>query len=52
MDGSKGVHFVVVFQSHISDFLQVGGAMAGVVGGSVNTQSLSSSPYLGLSEAK
>lgn len=52
MEGSKEVRLVVVLQSHVSDLLQVGGGRPCVVSGSVNTQSLSSNPYLGLSKAK
>lgn len=49
MDGSTEVHWVVGFQSHVSDLLQVGGRRGEVVCGSVNTLSLPSNPYLGIS---
>lgn len=44
--------WVVGFQFHVSELLQIGGGRGGVVGGSVNTLSLPSNPYLGLSKAK
>lgn len=52
MDGSTEVHWVVGFQSHVSDLFQVGGRRGEVVCGSVNTSSLPSNPYLGLSQAR
>lgn len=40
------------FQSHVSDFLQVGVRTGEVVCRSVNTLSLPSNPHLGLSQAR